>query len=56
MSPLTATLAMVVSTVMLLAGAAQAMEIEKFDRMAAQDQSDNIVVLIEGAQKVHRGA
>jgi len=32
------------------------MEIEKFDRMAAQDQSDNIVVLIEGAQKVHRGA
>ena len=28
------------------------MEIEKFDRMAAQDQSDYIVVLIEGAQKV----
>jgi hypothetical protein len=37
---------------MLLSGAAQAMEIEKFDRMAAQDQSDYIVVLIEGAQKV----
>jgi hypothetical protein len=31
---------------------APAMEIEKFDRMAAQEQSDYIVVLIEGAQQV----
>jgi hypothetical protein len=44
--------AAVLATAMLLSGAAQAMEIEKFDRMAAQDQSDYIVVLIEGAQKV----
>jgi hypothetical protein len=31
---------------------AQAMEIEKFDKMAGPDQGDYIVVLIEGAQKV----
>jgi len=31
---------------------ALAMEIEQFDKMAAQDQSEYIVVLIEGAQKV----
>ena len=37
---------------MLLSCAAQAMEIEQFDKMAAQDQSEYIVVLIEGAQKV----
>ena len=40
----------ILSAAMLLCGTAQAMEIEKFDRMAAQDQSDFIVVLIEGAQ------
>lgn len=42
----------ILSAAMLLCGTAQAMEIEKFDRMAAQDQSDYIVVLIEGAQKL----
>ena len=31
---------------------AQAMEIEKFDKMAGPDQGDYIVVLIQGAQKV----
>lgn len=44
--------AAILSAAILLCGDAQAMEIEKFDRMAAQDQSDYIVVLIEGAQKV----
>ena len=42
----------IISTLLLFFGTAQAMEIEKFDKMAAQDQSDYIVVLIEGAQKV----
>jgi hypothetical protein len=42
----------ILSAAILLSGSAQAMEIEKFDRMAAQDQSGYIVVLIEGAQKV----
>lgn len=40
------------SIAVLFSSAAQAMEIEKFDKMAAQDQSDYIVALIEGAQKV----
>jgi hypothetical protein len=44
--------AAILSAAMLLSSAAEAMEIERFDRMAAQDQSDYIVVLIEGAQKV----
>jgi hypothetical protein len=37
---------------LLLGSAAHAMEIEKFDKMAAQDQSEYIVVLLEGAQQV----
>ena len=37
---------------LILGQPAQAMEIQKFDKMSAQDQSDYIVVLIEGAQKV----
>ena len=37
---------------LLLASVAHAMEIEKFDKMAGQDQSEYIVVLIEGAQQV----
>lgn len=40
------------SALMLMSGAARAMEIEKFDKMAAEDQSDYIVLLIEGAQQV----
>ena len=44
--------ATIFSAVLLISAAAQAMEIQKFDRMAAQDQGDYIVVLIEGAQKV----
>ena len=42
----------IVSTALFLSGAAQAMEIEQFDKMAGKDQSEYIVVLIEGAQKV----
>ena len=44
--------AAILTATVLLSAAAQAMEIQKFDRMAAQDQGDYIVVLIEGAQKV----
>ena len=44
--------ATIFSAVLLISAAAQAMEIQKFDRMAVQDQSEYIVVLIEGAQKV----
>ena len=43
-----------ISATLLLSSAAQAMVIESFDKMAAQDQSDYMVVLIEGAQKVLR--
>jgi hypothetical protein len=44
--------ALLVSTSLLTGTAAYAMEIQKFDKMAAQDQSEYIVVLIEGAQQV----
>ena len=44
--------ASIFSAVLLISATAQAMEIQKFDRMAVQDQSEYIVVLIEGAQKV----
>jgi hypothetical protein len=44
--------ALLISTFLLMGRAGQAMEIEKFDKMAAQDQSEYIVVLIEGAQQV----
>ena len=37
---------------LLLGSAAHAMDSEKFDKMAAQDQSEYIVVLLEGAQQV----
>jgi hypothetical protein len=40
------------SAAMLFSGAAQAMEIQKFDQMALQDQGDYIAVLIDGAQRV----
>jgi hypothetical protein len=38
--------------VMLSASVAQAMDIQKFDTLAVADQSDYVVVLIEGAQKL----
>ena len=37
---------------MLLPGAAQAMEIRQFDKMAIQDQGNYIQALVDGAQKV----
>lgn len=40
------------SAAMLFTGAAQAMEIRQFDKMADQDQSDYIGDLIVGAEKV----
>ena len=40
----------IVSTALLLSGAAQAMEIEQFDKMAGQDQSEYIGNLIAGAE------
>ena len=39
------------SVAVLFAGAAQAMEIQTFDKMAPQDQADYITVLIDGAQR-----
>ena len=44
--------ALLMSTIVLMGSTAHAMEIEKFDKMAAKDQSDYIVVLVEGAQQV----
>jgi hypothetical protein len=44
--------ASLVSASLLTGSAAQAMEIEKFDKMDGRDQSEYIVVLIEGAQQV----
>src|ERR1019366_2541961 len=38
--------------VMPLAGAAQAMEIRQFDKMASQDQEEYIAELVQGAEKV----
>jgi len=40
------------SAAMLFTGTVQAMEIQQFDKMAGEDHSDYVVVLIEGAQKV----
>ena len=37
---------------MFFTSAAQAMQIQQFDKMALQDQADYISVLIDGAQKV----
>jgi hypothetical protein len=36
----------------LLSGAAQAMEIRQYDKMADQDQADYVQVLVDGAQKI----
>jgi len=45
-------LGVVISVALLLASRAQAMTIAEFDKMAVKDQSDYIVGLIVGAQKV----
>jgi len=37
---------------MLFTSAAQAMEIQKYDKMAAQDRADYVATLIMGAQKI----
>ena len=39
------------SAVLLFSNAAQAMEIEKFDKMAIEDKGDYVVLLLGGAQK-----
>lgn len=43
---------LVLTAAIAVACSAQAMEIQQFDRMAVEDQSDYIVGLIEGAQQV----
>jgi hypothetical protein len=43
------------SAARLAANAAQAMEIQKFDKMAVPDQSEYIGLLLQGAEKVLRG-
>jgi hypothetical protein len=40
------------SAAMLFTGSLQAMEIQQFDKMAAQDQHDYLNVLVNGAQRV----
>ena len=40
------------SAAMLLPSAAQAMQIQQFDKMADQDQADYVVALVNGAEKV----
>jgi hypothetical protein len=44
--------AIFLSAAMFFTNAVQAMEITKFDKMAIDDQSDYINVLVDGAQKV----
>ena len=41
----------VLSAAMFFSSAAQAMQIQLFDRMAAQDQQDYMTLLVDGAQK-----
>jgi hypothetical protein len=41
---------------MLFSGAAQAMEIQQFDKMAGDDQDEYVAELIIGAQKVLKDA
>ncbi len=41
-----------VSAAMLFTGAAQAMEIQQFDKMANDDQAEYVGALIQGAEKV----
>ncbi len=49
-------LAATILVAVLSAGVARAMEIQRFDRMAAADQGDYIILLIAGAQQVLRDA
>jgi len=42
------------SAAMLFSGAAQAMEIRQFDKMAVPDQSDYVGLLVQGAEQVLR--
>jgi hypothetical protein len=51
MIPFRVLAAMVISTAMLLAGTAQAMEIRKFDKMADQDQAEYVGRLIQAAEQ-----
>jgi hypothetical protein len=44
--------AIALSAAVLLSGAARAMEIWQFDKMAVRDQGDYIQLLVDGAQKV----
>ena len=55
MNPFRSLPAVIISAVMLLSGAAQAMEIRQFDKLADQDQSDYIGNLIVGAENVLAG-
>jgi hypothetical protein len=50
MNPFRSLPAMIIFAAMLLSGAAQAMEIRQFDKMADQDQSEYIGNLIVGAE------
>lgn len=44
--------AAVLSAAILVSGAAQAMEIRQFDKMAVPDQSEYVGLLVQGAEKV----
>jgi hypothetical protein len=44
--------AVFLSAAMFIAGAAQAMEIRQFDKMAQDDRADYVSALIQGAEKV----
>jgi hypothetical protein len=44
--------AVILSAAILLSGAAQAMEIQQYDKMALQDQNDYAIALIVGSQRV----
>jgi hypothetical protein len=52
MSGLRVLAAMFLSASLLVASAAQAMEIRQYDKMASQDRNEYVAELIEGAQKV----
>jgi hypothetical protein len=44
------------SAAMFLTSAAQAKEIQRFDKMADQDQGEYVGILVEGAENVLSGA
>ena len=45
-------LVLLATALFLVSGAAQAMQIQQFDRMSARDQDDYIVLLLKGASQV----